>query len=224
DAWKPGAVQPRTVEVPVQASGAVESPQLSATLKVQADYVRQVAWAPDGKTLATLSEERGKVQLWDVAARKELRTLKTDLGESHSLAFTPDSKTLAVGYFQHESKTSLTGGIVLWDVATGRRRALLRHTPPRGVSRFALSPDGKTIAAAEIWKEGEEGKPRRCLTLWDIGRGTVQASLPEENVSALAFSPDGKVLARSAFVMKDDEVTAIEVRRRDLMKAQELSV
>src|SRR5262245_49306831 len=222
DAWKPGAVQPATVEVPVQVIEAVESPQLTATLKGHADFVWQAAWAPDGNTLATLSSVKGEVKLWDVAARKELRTLKSDLGDSYSLAFTPDGKTLVVGHHQNEAKTGPIGGISLWDVATGQRQGLLQHTPPRGVARLVLAPDGKMIAAAESWKEGEKGAYKRCVTLWDVGSGKVQASLADETTGALAFSPDGKVLARSAYVIKDNQITTAEVRRRDLTNEQDL--
>jgi Tol biopolymer transport system component len=222
DAWKPGAVQPATVEVPVQVIEAVESPQLTATLKGHEDPVWQVAWAPDGKTLATLSSVRGEVKLWDVAGRKELRTLKSDLGDSYSLAFTPDGKTLVVGHYQNDAKAGPTGGISLWDVATGQRKGLLQHAPPRGVSRLVLAPDGKTIAAEEAWKEGGQGAYRGSVTLWDVVSGKVRGSLADETASALAFSPDGKVLARSAYVLKDNQITASEVRRRDLTTGQDL--
>jgi WD40 repeat protein len=222
DAWKPGAVQSATVEVPVQVIEAVESPQLTATLKGHEDSVWQVAWAPDGKTLASLASVQGEVKLWDVAERKELRTLKSDLGDSYSLVFTPDGKTLVVGHYQRDAKTGPTGGIALWDVATGQRRGLLQHTPPRGVSRLVLAPHGKMIAAAENWKEGEKGAYKHCVTLWDAGSGKVQASLVDETTGTLAFSPDGKVLARSAYVIKDNRIAAVEVRRRDLTTEQDL--
>ncbi len=224
EAWKPGAVQPRTVEVPVHVIEAAECARLAATLKGHGEYVWQVAWSPDGKTLATLSSARGEVRLWDVAGRKEIRTLKTDLGDSYGLAFTPDGKTLVLGHYQHDAKAGPSGGISTWDVATGQRKGLLRHARPRGVSRLVLAPDGKTIAAAEAWKEGEKGAFKRCVTLWDLGSGKVRASLADEATSALAFSPDGKVLARSVYVFKDnrDQIATVEVRRRDLTKERDL--
>jgi len=222
DAWKPGAVQKATVEVPVQVIEAVESAQLTATLKGHEANVWQVAWAPDGKTLATLSPVNGEVKLWDVAERKERATLRSDLGNSYSLAFTPDGKTLVVGHHKNDAKAGPTGGIVLWDTATRQRKGLLQHTPPRGVARLVLAPDGKMIAATESWREGEKGAYKRCLTFWDVASGKAHASLADETTSALAFSPDGKVLARSAYVIKDNQVTAVEVRRRDLTKEQDL--
>ena len=63
--------------MPVHVIEAVEAPQLRATLKGHEDSVWQVAWAPDGKTLATLSIVKGEVKLWNVAERKERATLRS---------------------------------------------------------------------------------------------------------------------------------------------------
>lgn len=222
DAWKPGAVRPAAVEVPVQVIEAAESPQLTATLKGHEDFVGQVAWAPNGRTLATVTTGQAEVKLWDVAERKEIRTLRSDVGECYSLAFTPDGKTLVVGHHHHDAKTGPSGGISLWDVATGERRGLLQHTPPRGVSRLVLAPDGETIAAVETWKESEKGAYKQCVTLWDVDSGKLRASLPDETFGALAISPDGKVLARSAYVRKENQIASVEIRRRDLTTEREL--
>ncbi len=222
DAWKPGAVQPTTVAVPVHVIEAVELAQLKATLKGHEEGVRQVAWAPDGKTLATLSSAKGEVKLWDVAERKERATLRSDLGDSYSLAFTPDGKTLVVGHHKPDAKTGPTGGIALWDVATGQRKGLLQQTPPRGVTRLALASDGKTIAAVESWREDAKGDYKGCVTLWDVASGKARASLTGETAGALAFSPDGNVLAWSLNIIKDNRLVGAEVRRRDLMTGQDL--
>lgn len=192
DAWKPGAVEPATVTVPVHLIEAVESAQLTATLKGHEDLVYRVAWSPDGKTLASLAIVNGEVRLWDVAERKERATLLSDLGNSYSLAFTPDGRTLAVGHNKSDAKTGPTGGIALWHVASGQRKGLPQHTPPRGVAQLLLAPDGQTIAATESWKDGDQRAYQQSLTLWDLAGGKARASLSDETVFALAFSPDGK--------------------------------
>jgi WD40 repeat protein len=210
------------VAVPVHVIEAAQSPQLKATLKGHEDIVWQVAWSPDGKTLATLAITKGQVKLWDPAALKERATLESDLGNGYSMAFTPDSKTLIIGHYKYDAKSGPTGGIALWDVATAERKGLLQHTPARGVDRFTLSPDGKMIAAAESWKEGANGAYKSCVTLWDVANGKAQASLADASTSALAFSSDGKVLAWSTYVIKDKQIAAIEIRRRDLAQEQDL--
>jgi WD40 repeat protein len=222
DAWKPGAVRPATVEVPVHVIEAAESAQLRATLKGPEEAVWQVAWAPDGRALASLSIIKGEVRLWDVAGRKERTVLRSELGNSYGMAFAPDGKTLFVGRHQNDAKAGPTGAVELWDVPSGQRKGLLRHTAPRGVARLALAPDGKLLAASESWKEGEKGEYKSCVTLWDVAAGKAVARLANESSSALAFSPDGKALAWTAYVIKDRQIVSALVRRRDLANQQDL--
>jgi WD40 repeat protein len=222
DAWKPGEVRPATLEVPVHVIEAVESAQLSATLKGHEDTIWQVAWSPDGKTLAALSNVQGAVKLWDVAARKERATLRGDQGDSYGLAFTPDGGTLVIGHYKNDAKAGPTGGIALWDVATGQCKGLLRHTPPRGVTRLVVSPNGQTVAALEAWQEGAKGAHKSGVTLWDRAGGKPRAAIADEDAIAVAFSPDGKVLVRSVLVIKDRRVDAAPVRRYDLTSGQDL--
>jgi WD40 repeat protein len=214
-------VKPATVEVPVRVIEAVESPQLVATLKGHENSIWQVAWLPDGKTLASLSTINAEVKLWGLAERKERTTLHSQLGDSYSLAFTPDGKTLALAHWKDDPKAGPTGRISLWDPATGERKGLLQHEPPRGVSRLVLAPDGKTLAASESWKESVKGQYKQTVTLWDIASGKAQ-SAADEYSAALAFSPDGKVLARSGQSVKDNRLDDVEVRRRDLTTGKDL--
>jgi WD40 repeat protein len=215
-------VKPATVEVPVHVIEAVESPQLSATLKGHEEYVWQVAWSPDGKTLASLSSTNSEIKLWDVVERKELATLRSDLGGSYGIAFTPDGKSLVVGHHKYDPKAGPTGGITVWNVATGKRTVLLQHASPRGVSRLALAPDGKTLAATESWKEGSNGEIKSAVTIWSLVSGEAQDRLPAGQTSALTFSPDGKMLAQAGYTIKDSRLDVVEIRRRDLTTGEDL--
>ena len=94
------------------------------------------------------------------------------------VAFSPDGKTLAVGDFG--------GQIGLWDVATGRRTAVLAEGSGT-VYGVAFSPDGKTLAAGDYGGQ---------VSLWDVATGRRTATLNEGSpVYGVAFSPDGKTLA-----------------------------
>jgi WD40 repeat protein len=98
--------------------------------------VEDVAFSPDGKTLALASRE-GSVQLWDVAAGKLLESLKGHSGAVTAVVFSPDGRTLASG---GTDKT-----VRLWNVATGRE---LMQLDPGSIElglvcTLAFSPDGK---------------------------------------------------------------------------------
>jgi WD40 repeat protein/serine/threonine protein kinase/tetratricopeptide (TPR) repeat protein len=107
-------------------------------------YMRQmvedVAFSPDGKTLA-LASRQGSVQLWDVAEGKLLRALKGHSSAVVAVAFSPDGRTLVSG------GTDQT--VRLWNVET--RRELMQLDPGSielsQVWTLAFSPDGKQLLA-----------------------------------------------------------------------------
>jgi WD40 repeat protein len=160
------------------------------------DRVYKVAFAPDGKTLASGGGRYDPtLRLWDVEAGTEVFARTGHGGELESVTFSPDGQTIATG--------SMDKTIRLWDPATGQEKSKLTgHTAD--VMAVAFSPDGKRLAS---------GSFDRTLRLWDpaTGKQLWQAELDEAgNTStfhsssrfrigrgfpALAFSPDGKVLA-----------------------------
>ncbi|MGH3869682.1 MAG: WD40 repeat domain-containing protein, partial [Pseudonocardiaceae bacterium] len=116
-----------------------------------------VAFAPDGRTLATTSGDQ-TVRLWDLTDRDHPRPLGAPLtGHTravYSVAFAPDGRTLAT--------TSGDQTVRLWDL-TDRDHPrplgapLTGHTGP--VVSVAFAPDGRTLATTSV---------DRTVRLWDL--------------------------------------------------------
>jgi WD40 repeat protein len=178
----------------------VQTGQLEATLvHAKEDWdsngIGNVAFAPDGRTLATSSYY--KAYLWDVATGQLRATLVDDdvvlwdglkprKGFSHGntiydLAISPEGRTLATA--------SRDGTAKLWNAASGELRAILKGHKGR-VARLAFSLDGRTLAT------GSDDKTAR---LWDVVTGQLKATLQHRGtVWSMDFSPDGKLFATAA--------------------------
>ncbi len=150
--------------------------------------VRNLAYSPDGKTLATaMSFEPGRsVILWDAETGKQGRTIRGDRTGTVCLAFSPDGKTLATG-----GQDRL---VQLWDFATGVRLGTVgQHTEE--VSALAFSRDGKWLAsAASYYRIPNSGE----TLISEVATGRpylrIAGSLPVNN---LAFNSDGRGLVTS---------------------------
>ncbi|MFJ8536421.1 trypsin-like peptidase domain-containing protein [Streptomyces sp. NPDC093591] len=146
------------------------------------DDLAQVAFSPDGKTLATGSSS-GTVRLWDAASSKLRATFKTYDGTELAMAFSQDGKTLATVNSGASDKM-----VKLWDLTSGKSRTTWILPEEYGTSSVAFSPDGKTVAIS-----GDDSKVR----LRDVSSGKARRTLDHRTGEAfsLAFSPDGKTIA-----------------------------
>ncbi|TYQ30162.1 WD40 repeat domain-containing protein [Pseudanabaena sp. UWO310] len=137
--------------------------------------VTSVAFSPDGKTIASGSNDK-TIKLWNLEG-KELRTLIGHRNGVWSVAFSPDGKTIASGSSDYTIK--------LWNLAGKELRTLTGHS--NWVESVAFSPDGKTIAS---------GSADHTIKLWDLEGKELRTLTGHSNiVMSVAFSPDGKSIA-----------------------------
>jgi WD40 repeat protein len=111
-------------------------------------------------------------------------------GTVHSVAFSPDGQTMAVG--------SADGKVWLWNVGDPAHPVPIGQplSPPGGaVEAVAFSPDGRTLAAGDdnatiwLWNVTNPARPAQ------LGQPLTGSDRFNSNVLAVAFSPDGRTLA-----------------------------
>ncbi|WP_188989889.1 TIR domain-containing protein [Saccharopolyspora thermophila] len=138
--------------------------------------------------------ERATTVLWSVDSRRPTADLALDRAEPgsavHSLAFSPDGRTLVTG----GRSGGLEGALLLWDVGTGQRIGVLAAGPAGPVRAVAFSPDGRVLASAG--HPPGTGEPNE-VALWDVRTHQRIGTLPvgSDEIYSLAYSRDGKLLA-----------------------------
>ncbi|KPC79563.1 TIR domain-containing protein [Streptomyces sp. NRRL S-4] len=158
------------------------------TLPWQADWIRAVAYSPDGSRLAC-ADERGRLRVWDLATN-----LPTDFAghdrQTRSVVFSADGRTL---FSAGEDRR-----ILAWSVVP-------RETEPQVLCRMDAeiwslhsAPTAPLLAAA---------CDEACLRVWDTSTGEEVLLAGGERVAGrcVKFSTDG----RHVFVGCDDGVIRV---------------
>jgi WD40 repeat protein len=171
----------REVRLVDPASGKV-----LATLPGHANYVRSLAFSPDGGMLAAAGgppQISGEIKIWDTNTHQLIRTLEGHRDCIYSIAWSPNGKVIASGSYDKMVK--------LWDAATGKElKNLQDHID--AVFAVAFSPDGKRLASAS---------QDRTVKMWDVASGRRLYTLSDalDGLTGVAFSPSGAQVAAAGY-------------------------
>ena len=179
-----------------------------AILKGHTDVVNDLSWSPDGKHIATASNDQ-RVFVWNIAGLTDPSSLeagdtrvagKAEPAEAWTVPLSDQSATSAVIELKTKAQAVAwsgdgsmlaiadgdDGAVDLWSPHTRTTVATLRGGHTSGVNSLSWSPDSKQLASSS-----------REFLVWDVGRRAVAAVLRGNAhcVHAVAISPDGLSVA-----------------------------
>jgi WD40 repeat protein/predicted Ser/Thr protein kinase len=145
-----------------------------------------VAYSPDGKVIAA-TRGNNRVVIWDAATGKQLHVFTRPRTPVSCLAFSPDSRRLALGVGKANVVDS---SLFVWDADTGKE-VFIRGGHKLNVSAVAFSADGRWIASGSF-----DGTAK----LWDAATGEEKRTLEghRDKVHGVAFHPDSGRLATAS--------------------------
>jgi WD40 repeat protein len=143
--------------------------------------IRALAFAPDGRKLAAVTEDGVARLLIPGGGEKGTELTEGRPADPTCVAFSSDGAWLV---------TNDGAAVQVRDAASGRLRYTLTGHHER-VTAAAFAPDGNLLASGAA-----DGR----IILWDPIRGEPRATLTDHaaTVTALAFPPDGRTLASSS--------------------------
>ena len=151
------------------------------------DELEDVAYSPDGKTLATACHD-GHVRTWDVSTGDQVTDLPEQAGWVLSVAYSPDGTRLVTTNLDDPAKlfNGSTGSIKVWNTANGAELFTLA-TNVEASGKALFSADGKLViavysGAVRVWN-AETGAEDLRRANW------MKGGYP------MTISPDGKLIA-----------------------------
>ena len=186
------------------------------TLRGHASWVWSVAWSPDGKRLATGSEDT-TARVRDAAGGRELLTLRWHVDPVYSVSWSPDGQRLATGSWDRTAKVWDAAGAEAVQQWARQDRAARDHTeleqPEEAAAVFAKllkrTPESQAAALMRLAEQSRKaGRLEQARQFWEKvlpirsravaqrpddrqawrDLGTVHAELGQPEEAAAAFT------------------------------------
>ncbi|HEU5201058.1 MAG TPA: hypothetical protein VFU32_15585, partial [Ktedonobacterales bacterium] len=161
--------------------------------------VNSVAWSPDGRRIASASDD-GTVQVWNASTGKRLLTFGSQikgnnggillgglLGGVQAMAWSPDGTRIASpASLRQEGANTSTQYLWFWDANTGETLMSYSNQDFFLVEGLAWSPDSTRLAFT--------GGAGSAVYILDVTMGKIVLTYQghkDKGAGAIAWSPDG---------------------------------
>lgn len=144
----------------------------------------------DGKTVTSYMGDN-TFSFWDIATRKEIRTLKVE-SKGEKMSFSSDLRTLAIASDSYKGpRHSRIWEINLWDVNTQTHKKIIETDDFSGIPFLVFSSDGNFLTSYVD----------EAIRIWDVNTGKEKKRFKghKNTVTTVAFSPDNRTLVSSSY-------------------------
>jgi WD40 repeat protein len=141
--------------------------------------------SPDGRLVAASVAIGKTVSLWNAATGKPVRELGPHEKEIYCIAFSPNGRFLAAG--------SDLATVIVWDVNSGERMALMSGGGQNRTESVVFSTDGTVVLAGGGWGV----RDNQYVRLWDWRAQVLLRNIVAHTslLNRVAVSPDGSRFA-----------------------------
>src|SRR5262249_43985340 len=143
-------------------------------------------FSPDSHSLVANNVDSTELGIWDVATGKKRSTLTGHKYPAGAICFTPDSRRVATGLkaWRPYQPIPPSTEIILWDVDSGERLAILPVDEPTGFNqKITFGNEGRLLLASHRVKQNK---------LWDLsawqtasGKGVVSSQITEKQLPSI---------------------------------------
>ena len=159
------------------------------TLAGHSGRVNDLAFSPDGMSIATASNDK-TVKLWSFATGDEVLTFTGHTDSVEAVYFSPDGTRIAT--------TSSDGTGKVWDIANAT--AGVKPGEGRDCCDLSFSRDGMRFVTVDAFQvtRGQDSDGDGGVAVWDVLSGKLTSKLEKHafyNVPRVWLSPDGSRVA-----------------------------
>jgi WD40 repeat protein len=170
------------------------------TKKLGMKLPNEIAFAPDGKTLAVI-DNREKIVVLETAGWNEVRTIRRDNKRWYNVAFSPDGRSM-LARMSEMTKVEMVNEIGFFDAMTGQPGRVLqmrRHkmSPARTAQTYWSLNSEVVTSIAFLWDASIATINRRVVfQTWDpVTLQEKSTGISKKSSTAVTFSPDGRRMA-----------------------------